>query len=52
MFAIEIRADGVAIRAIPACPDCGGRTVTTHADGSRTCGRCYLQRARDLGVIR
>jgi len=24
------------------CPDCGHRTVTTHRDGSQSCGRCYV----------
>lgn len=25
------------------CPDCGNVTVTTHPDGSKTCGHCYVK---------
>lgn len=34
------------------CPDCGTATMAIHADGSKTCGHCYMKRAYDLGVLK
>ena len=33
------------------CESCHTATMAIHADGSSTCGTCYIQRGRDLGVI-
>lgn len=34
------------------CSRHGTRFMAYHEDGSATCGRCYMQRARELGVIK
>lgn len=50
------RLHGLEWGPLPACDKHGthfnDRSTTVHKDGSWTCGTCYMQRARDLGVIR
>lgn len=43
--------DAVAILRASGCAIHGDTYMAHHQDGSATCGRCYMQRARDLGVI-
>lgn len=39
------------IVAKPSCSEHGTRYMAVYDDGSSLCGRCYMDRARDLGVI-
>jgi ribosomal protein S27AE len=48
---VEMAACPEHRREKPTCPDCGTATMAIHADGSQTCGHCYMKRAYDLGVL-
>jgi hypothetical protein len=44
---VDERKPELGWRSVPRrCRDCDGLTVTTHSDGSQSCGYCAVERYR------